>query len=136
MRPSMTRMHTGSRGEHQWLVLFVEVCFPRNCSDVWLTVLIICDTTGRKLKCDGRNICTNCAQRNLECVYKPVYVSFSPMNELFVSEKWNHETTGGNLDLRSAILGENSSLPLHPSVPKSSGRRRSSSGCRHGLLVG
>ncbi|EJD02741.1 uncharacterized protein FOMMEDRAFT_122778 [Fomitiporia mediterranea MF3/22] len=27
---------------------------------------------GRKLKCDGRTICTNCAQRNLECIYKPV----------------------------------------------------------------
>ncbi|KAL5525509.1 hypothetical protein ACEPAG_6845 [Sanghuangporus baumii] len=27
---------------------------------------------GRKLKCDGRNICANCARRNLACSYVPV----------------------------------------------------------------
>ncbi|EJD07109.1 uncharacterized protein FOMMEDRAFT_76105 [Fomitiporia mediterranea MF3/22] len=27
---------------------------------------------GRKLKCDGRNICSNCVRRNLACSYVPV----------------------------------------------------------------
>ncbi|PAV16407.1 transcription factor [Pyrrhoderma noxium] len=27
---------------------------------------------GRKLKCDGRNICSNCVRRSLACSYVPV----------------------------------------------------------------
>ncbi|KAH8112647.1 hypothetical protein DFH11DRAFT_1606216 [Phellopilus nigrolimitatus] len=28
--------------------------------------------SGRKLKCDGRSICSNCLRRSLACVYTPV----------------------------------------------------------------
>ncbi|OCH93993.1 hypothetical protein OBBRIDRAFT_723748, partial [Obba rivulosa] len=27
---------------------------------------------GRKLKCDGRQVCANCARRQIPCVYLPV----------------------------------------------------------------
>ncbi|GBE88825.1 hypothetical protein SCP_1402320 [Sparassis crispa] len=32
---------------------------------------------GRKLKCDGRQTCANCARRGIPCVYVPISASSS-----------------------------------------------------------